>query len=229
MLQHVGFIVDGNRRWARAHGLTTFEGHRQGFHVLVDVAYAAKDRGIPCISAFIFSTENWGRTPDEVKGLMTLFREGFRTDLRQMIADGFKIIFLGRRDKVPADILEEMDIAERDSAANTGATLALCFNYGGRAEIIDAARHLAADVQAGRASLSDLTEDKFRRYLYQPELPDLDMLVRTSGEQRISGFQLWRAAYSEMMWIDKNWPDMTAADVDAVIAEYDRRHRRFGK
>lgn len=229
MLNHIGFIVDGNRRWARANGVSIYQGHKRGFEVLKDMAYAVQERGIPYTSAFIFSTENWNRTPQEVADLMSLFRKGFKDELNQMIADNFRIIFLGRQNKVPADILDEMRIAEEKSLGNTGTTLALCFNYGGQAEIVDAARHLAADVQAGRASLADMDETKFRNYLYHPELPDLDMLVRTSGEQRISGFQLWRSAYTEMMWLDKNWPDITAEDLDAVIAEYNRRHRRFGK
>lgn len=229
MLNHIGFIVDGNRRWARANGVSVYQGHKRGFEVLKDMAYAVQERGIPYTSAFIFSTENWNRTPQEVADLMSLFRKGFKDELVQMIADNFRIIFLGRQNKVPADILDEMHNAEEKSQNNTGTTLALCFNYGGQAEIVDAARHLAADVQAGRASLADIDETKFRNYLYHPELPDLDMLVRTSGEQRISGFQLWRSAYTEMMWLDKNWPDITAEDLDAVIAEYNRRHRRFGK
>ena len=122
-----------------------------------------------------------------------------------------------------------MDEAETESAGNSDATLAIHFNYGGHAEIIDAARHLAADVQSGRADLAEMTDDKFRQYLYHPEVPDMDMMVRTSGEQRVSGFALWRIAYSELMFLDKKWPDMTEADIDTIIAEYSHRNRRFGK
>lgn len=226
---HLGFIVDGNRRWAKEHGLPSSEGHRRGYEVLKKIAYVCKDRGIKYMSAYIFSSENWGRSADEVGYLMKLFLFAFRHDMRKFIDDGFRIVFLGRRDRVSQEILDIMDEAETESAGNSGATLAIHFNYGGHAEIIDAARHLAADVQSGRADLAEMTDDKFRQYLYHPEVPDMDMMVRTSGEQRVSGFALWRIAYSELMFLDKKWPDMTEADIDAVIAEYSHRNRRFGK
>ena len=226
---HLGFIVDGNRRWAKEHGLPSSEGHRRGYEVLKKIAYVCKDRGIEYMSAYIFSSENWGRSADEVGYLMKLFLFAFRHDMRKFIDDGFRIVFLGRRDRVSQEILDIMDEAETESAGNSGATLAIHFNYGGHAEIIDAARHLAADVQSGRADLAEMTDDKFRQYLYHPEVPDMDMMVRTSGEQRVSGFALWRIAYSELMFLDKKWPDMTEADIDTIIAEYSHRNRRFGK
>lgn len=226
---HLGFIVDGNRRWAKEHGLPSSEGHRRGYEVLKKIAYVCKDRGIKYMSAYIFSSENWGRSADEVGYLMKLFLFAFRHDMRKFIDDGFRIVFLGRRDRVSQEILDIMDEAETESAGNSGATLAIHFNYGGHAEIIDAARHLAADVQSGRADLAEMTDDKFRQYLYHPEVPDMDMMVRTSGEQRVSGFALWRIAYSELMFLDKKWPDMTEADIDTIIAEYSHRNRRFGK
>ena len=226
---HLGFIVDGNRRWAKEHGLPSSEGHRRGYEVLKKIAYVCKDRGIEYMSAYIFSSENWGRSADEVGYLMKLFLFAFRHDMRKFINDGFRIVFLGRRDRVSQEILNIMDEAETESAGNSGATLAIHFNYGGHAEIIDAARHLAADVQSGRADLAEMTDDKFRQYLYHPEVPDMDMMVRTSGEQRVSGFALWRIAYSELMFLDKKWPDMTEADIDTIIAEYSHRNRRFGK
>lgn len=226
---HLGFIVDGNRRWAKEHGLPSSEGHRRGYEVLKKIAYVCKDRGIKYMSAYIFSSENWGRSADEVGYLMKLFLFSFRHDMRKFIDDGFRIVFLGRRDRVSQEILDIMDEAETESVGNSGATLAIHFNYGGHAEIIDAARHLAADVQSGRADLAEMTDDKFRQYLYHPEVPDMDMMVRTSGEQRVSGFALWRIAYSELMFLDKKWPDMTEADIDTIIAEYSRRNRRFGK
>lgn len=226
---HLGFIVDGNRRWAKEHGLPSSEGHRRGYEVLKKVAYVCKDRGIEYMSAYIFSSENWGRSADEVGYLMKLFLFAFRHDMRKFINDGFRIVFLGRRDRVSQEILDIMDEAETESAGNSDATLAIHFNYGGHAEIIDAARRLVADVQSGRANLAEMTDDKFRWYLYHPEVPDMDMMVRTSGEKRVSGFSLWRIAYSELMFLDKKWPDMTEADIDNIIAEYSRRNRRFGK
>ena len=226
---HLGFIVDGNRRWAKEHGLPSSEGHRRGYEVLKKIAYVCKDRGIEYMSAYIFSTENWGRSADEVGYLMKLFLFAFRHDMRKFIDDGFRIVFLGRRDRVSQEILDIMDEAETESAGNSDATLAIHFNYGGHAEIIDAARHLVADVQSGRANLAEMTDDKFRLYLYHPEVPDMDMMVRTSGEQRVSGFALWRIAYSELMFLDKKWPDMSEDDIDGILNEYASRQRRFGK
>lgn len=226
---HLGFIVDGNRRWAKEHGLPSSEGHRRGYEVLKKMAYACKDRGIKYLSAYIFSTENWGRSVDEVDYLMKLFLMAFRNDVKKLVADGFKIIFLGRRDRVSQEILDIINETEKMSADNTDAVLALHFNYGGHAEIIDAAKHLAADVKSGRVDLADVSDENFSQYLYHPELPEIDLMVRTSGEKRVSGFSLWRIAYSELMFLDKKWPDMTEADIDNIITEYSRRNRRFGK
>lgn len=226
---HLGFIVDGNRRWAKEHGLPSSEGHRRGYEVLKKIAYVCKDRGIEYMSAYIFSSENWGRSADEVDYLMKLFLMAFRNDVKKLVADGFKIIFLGRRDRVSQEILDIINETEKMSADNTDAVLALHFNYGGHAEIIDAAKHLAADVKSGRVDLADVSDENFSQYLYHPELPEIDLMVRTSGEKRVSGFSLWRIAYSELMFLDKKWPDMTEADIDNIIAEYSRRNRRFGK
>ena len=226
---NVGFIVDGNRRWAKEHGLPSSEGHRRGYEVLKKMAYACKDRGIKYLSAYIFSTENWGRSADEVDYLMKLFLTAFRNDARKLVADGFKIIFLGRRDRVSQDILDIINETEKMSANNTDAVLALHFNYGGHAEIVDAAKHLAADVKSGRVELANISDENFSRYLYHPELPEIDLMVRTSGEKRVSGFSLWRIAYSELMFLDKKWPDMSEDDIDNILDEYASRQRRFGK
>lgn len=226
---HVGFIVDGNRRWAKEHGLPSSEGHRRGYEVLKKMAYVCKARGIKYLSAYIFSTENWGRSADEVDYLMKLFLTAFRNDARKLVADGFKIIFLGRRDRVSQDILDIINETEEMSADNTDAVLALHFNYGGHAEIIDAAKHLAADVKSGRVELANISDENFSRYLYHPELPEIDLMVRTSGEKRVSGFSLWRIAYSELMFLDKKWPDMSEDDIDNILDEYASRQRRFGK
>ena len=226
---HVGFIVDGNRRWAKEHGLPSSEGHRRGYEVLKKMAYVCKARGIKYLSAYIFSTENWGRSADEVDYLMKLFLTAFRNDARKLVADGFKIIFLGRRDRVSQDILDIINETEEMSADNTDAVLALHFNYGGHAEIIDAAKHLAADVKSGRVELANISDENFSRYLYHTELPEIDLMVRTSGEKRVSGFSLWRIAYSELMFLDKKWPDMSEDDIDNILDEYASRQRRFGK
>lgn len=219
---HIGFVVDGNRRWARARHLPTKIGHKTGYEVLKKMAYVARDRGVKFVSAYIFSTENWQRSKEEVDYLMDLFLDAFSRDLEQMVRDGFRVIFLGRKNGVRAKIRAAIEKTETESAGNSGTTLALCFNYGGHAEIVDAAKNLAE-------SGADFTEENFAKNLYHPELPPIDMLVRSSGEQRLSGFMLWRAAYAELMWIEKNWPDMTDSDMDEILAEYARRSRRFGK
>lgn len=226
---HLGFIVDGNRRWAKECGLPSSEGHRRGYEVLKKMAYACKDRGIKYLSAYIFSTENWGRSVDEVDYLMKLFLMAFRNDVKKLVADGFKIIFLGRRDRVSQEILDIINETEKMSADNTDAVLALHFNYGGHAEIIDATKHLAADVKSGRVDLADVSDENFSQYLYHPELPEIDLMVRTSGEKRVSGFSLWRIAYSELVFLDKKWPDMSEDDIDDILNEYASRQRRFGK
>ena len=227
--QHIGFIVDGNRRWARARGLTTEQGHRRGFEVLKQMAYVARDRQIPYVSAYIFSTENWQRSKPEVDYLMRLFLQAFQHDLKQMIRDGFKIIFLGSKDHVSQPILRAIAAAEADSKANTGTTLALCFNYGGQQEIADAARQLATEAQAGKLDPQTITPQTVAQAIYHPELPPLDFVVRTSGEERVSGFMLWRLAYAEFLFVKANWPEMTPALLDDCLAEYARRQRRFGK
>ena len=160
---------------------------------------------------------------------MKLFLTAFRNDARRLVADGFKIIFLGRRDRVSQEIIDIINETEKMSADNTDAVLALHFNYGGHAEIIDAAKHLAADVKSGRVDLADVSDENFSQYLYHPELPEIDLMVRTSGEKRVSGFSLWRIAYSELMFLDKKWPDMSEDDIDNILDEYASRQRRFGK
>ena len=227
--QHIGFVVDGNRRWAKARDLPTSDGHKRGYEVLREMAYIAQDRNIKYISAFIFSTENWKRSKEEVDYLMDLFLWSFAHDMKKLIKDGFKIVFVGRRNGLRAKIRTAIEKTEKDSAQNTGTTLALCFNYGGQAEIADAARVIAEQVAANKIAPDKIDEETFAQYIYQPEVPPIDMLVRSSGEMRLSGFMLWRAAYAELMWIDKNWPDMTAQDFDNIIAEYNRRNRRFGQ
>jgi undecaprenyl diphosphate synthase len=247
-LTHIGFVVDGNRRWAKQRGLPTFEGHKKGYEALKDMAYAAQARNVKYVSGFIFSTENWNRSAEEVGYLMDLFLWAFRSDMKQLIKDGFRVIFLGRRDGLRAKIRQAIEKTEADSAGNTGTTLALCFNYGGQAEIADGAQKLGAELAAEAAKLfikADMTaevmheklmkrlhkvnEATFAKYLYHPELPPLDLLVRTSGEERLSGFHLWRAAYAELLFLDKMWPDMTEQDLDICLDEFATRQRRFGK
>jgi undecaprenyl diphosphate synthase len=222
--KHIGYILDGNRRWARKHGLPTYEGHLAGYNALKDVIEATADAGVEYISFYTWSTENWSRAESEVRGIMKLIRRLFKVDIKQLVKDDFKLVVLGGRDKLPEDINQMIDEAEAASAGGKRATLAMCFNYGGQQEIVRAAQRIAAEgIDPG-----SLTAKVFERYLDHPDIPPCDIVVRTSGEQRLSNFMLWRSAYSEFLFLDKLWPDMRAGDVDAIIEEYNRRHRRFG-
>ncbi len=222
---HIGYIVDGNRRWAKAHGLPAYEGHMAGYNAIQDVAQATFSAGVTYMSAYIFSTENWNRSSDEVGRLMGLVLRLLSSDLPKFTENNIRLRILGSREGVSEKILKAIDNAEKITANNTGGTLALCFNYGGQQEIIDACKNI---VQSGVSS-DDITAKMIEDNLYAADIPAIDMVVRTSGEQRLSNFMLWRAAYSELLFIDKPWPDMTKEDVSGIIEEYTNRNRRFGK
>lgn len=223
--QHIGYIVDGNRRWAKKHGLPTYEGHMAGYNSIQEVAEATFDAGVPYMSAYIFSTENWKRSEEEVGKLMGLVLRLFTSDLYKFSDNNIRLRVLGLREGVDETIVREIENAEEATKDNTRGTLGLCFNYGGQLEITDAVRNAA---KAGE-DVSTLTPELLEKYLYAPELPPVDLIVRSGGDQRISNFMLWRAAYSELMFLDNAWPDMTKEDVSAIIEEYNNRSRRFGK
>lgn len=222
--RHVGYIVDGNRRWAKGHGLPTYEGHLAGYNTLKDIAIATLDEGVEYMSAYIFSTENWKRSADEVKKLMALTLKILQSDLPEFQKRNIRLRVAGSCVGVDSKIVKAIDNAELETANNTGGTLLLCFNYGGQLEIVDAVKKI---VQSGVAP-EDITEDLIAQNLYVPDVPPLDIVVRTSGEERLSNFMLWRSAYSEFIFLEKNWPDMTKDDVTSIMKEYARRQRRFG-
>lgn len=221
---HLGFIVDGNRRWARDNGLPTLEGHRRGYELLKDLAMAAIDRGVSFVSGYIFSTENWSRSKAEVNYLMQLALQYAERDLDSMIERGVRIRFLGAEKGLNKKLIDTIRRCEEKSADCTKGTLALCFNYGGHDEIANACSAL---IREG-ISPDEVTPEKIRAHLYQADIPDVDMIVRTSGEQRISNFMLYRAAYSELMFLEKRWPELTTEDLTIILEEYGRRNRRFG-
>ena len=220
--RHIGYILDGNRRWAKKYGLPTYEGHLAGYNALKDIIEATSDAGVEYISFYTFSTQNWNRAEGEIRGIMRLIRRLFKTDITQLVKEGYKLVVLGSRDHLPADIIKLMDEAEEKSKAGTKATLAMCFNYGGQEEITRAVQRL---IDSGTTSV---TLKSFTAALDHPEVPDCDLIVRTSGEQRLSDFMLWRSAYSEFLFLDKLWPEMTKEDVTDILEEYKRRGRRFG-
>ena len=222
---HLGIILDGNRRWAKTRGLKTVDGHKEGAETFKKVSLAAFDRGVKYLSAFVFSTENWQRTNDEVSFLMKLMIRAVELHLDEFHQKNIKIVVVGSRTDVPKAVLKSIERTEQKTASNTGGTLALCFNYGGKQELVDAVKAIVAE---GTVPI-DVTQDLITAHVYRPEIPGIDLLIRTSGEARTSGFMLWRADYAELLFIDKMWPDFTDNDLDDALADYASRKRRFGK
>lgn len=222
--KHVGYIVDGNRRWAKQHGIPAYEGHLAGYNNLKDVLIETSRMGVEYVSAYVFSTENWNRSEDEVRKLMALILKILTADVPLFNEHNVRLKVIGSRDRVSPKILKAIDNAEAATAGNTGGELAICFNYGGQLEIVDAVKKI---VSAG-TPVEAIDEQLIAQNLYAPEVPPMDVVVRTSGEQRLSNFMLWRAAYSEFIFIEKNWPDMTKDDVAFIMKEYEKRQRRFG-
>lgn len=223
MLEHIGFIVDGNRRWARERGLPTLEGHRRGFNKVEKIAEALIDRHIKFASFYLFSTENWGRSPEEVEYLMNLARKHILRLAKKLKKKGAKLIILGKKDPVPEDLWQKMQDAEELTKNGENGTICVCFNYGGHQEIADACTKLLKE------KVTSVSPDDIEHHLYHPEVPPCDLIVRTSGEERISGFMLWRAAYAEFLFLKKFFPDIDIPDLDDIFAEFDHRERRFGK
>ncbi len=221
---HVGYILDGNRRWAKKHGLPTYEGHLAGYNALYDVIEATSDAGVKYISLYTFSTQNWNRAAEEVRGIMSLVRRLFKSDIKRLVKNGYRVVVLGTREGLPADITQYIETAEARSHHGKKATLAICFNYGGQEEIVRAARRLIER----KVGAHEVTLEAFADSIDHPEVPACDLIVRTSGEQRLSDFMLWRSAYSEFLFLDKYWPEMTKEDVTDILKEYTARKRRFG-
>lgn len=222
--QHIGYIVDGNRRWASERGLAPWKGHYAGEQALEEVLLETLRAGVPYTSAYVFSTENWKRSKLEVSKLMALLVRMLKTKLKTFQQENIRLVVLGSRDQLSEKVLAAIDHAMVETAGNTGGTLALCLNYGGQQEIVEACKKI---VQSG-ISEDEITPELIETQLYQPDIPPCDLIVRTSGEQRLSNFMLWRSAYSELLFIDKLWPDMTKTDVNDILEEYKRRARRFG-
>lgn len=246
-LKHLGIIADGNRRWAKAHGLPTIEGHRRGIDTIEALVKGAAEAGIEYVTFYVFSTENWGRSKDEVGYLMKLVETQIVPYARKLAKMGAKLIILGSREGLPTKLEKLLQQAEEITADGTKITVCFCFNYGGEQEIADAATAAAKELADGardpkdRSGDSDggagakgsgageITPEMIRAHLYHPEVPDVDLVVRTSGEERISGFMLWRSSYAEFLFLEKFFPEMSEADVPEIVAEFEKRQRRFGK
>ena len=220
----VAIIMDGNGRWAEARGLPVEAGHREGTRALRRTVEAALDLGIESLTVYAFSTENWLRPPAEVDALMEIFGETIDRELPDLAKQGVRTRFIGRRDRAPNELQERMADLELQTAYRERLNLWIAFDYGGRAELADAARKMLAT----HVSPEEVDEDVFAVYLYAPEMPDPDLLIRASGEQRISNFLLWQLAYAELVFVDRLWPDFGEDDLRQAVADYARRHRRFG-
>jgi len=221
---HIGIILDGNRRWAAAKNLPKLEGHRAGYETLKTVATYAFKKGASFISAFVFSTENWGRSQQEVDYLMKLLLWVAKNEVDSFNKQNIRVRFLGEEEKLSPKVLKAMRDAEEKTKNNTAGTLLLCLNYGGKQEIASAAtKFLRANPTADSITVDDISNN-----IYEPSVPDIDLIIRTSGEQRLSNFMLWRAAYSELYFTEAHWPAFTEAMFDEAIEAYSIRHRRFG-
>lgn len=221
---HIGFIMDGNRRWAKQRGKSATYGHRVGYAAMKQIVLDCEDLGVKYISLYAFSTENWSRSKDEVDQSMSLIRSFLKKELKELIKRGVRIVWMGSEDRVPIDIVKLFRSAEQQTEGFLdGTTLAICFNYGGQKEIVDAVNNALKANQI-------IDESVIEKNLYGAGvIPDLDIIVRTSGEHRLSNFMMWRSAYAELIFVDKFWPDFKRQDLDLVIDEFSARKRRFGK
>lgn len=225
---HVAIVMDGNGRWANSRGLTRVEGHKAGEAALLDVVEGAIQAGVKYLTVYAFSTENWKRSPDEVRFLMGFNREVLRRRRDLLNSWGVRIRWSGRRPKLWVSVINELLEAEKLTAKNDTLTLTMCVNYGSRVEIVDAVNQITADVASGRLKAGSVTEKTIQRYLTTPDLPDVDLFLRSSGEQRASNFLLWQSAYAEFIFDQTPWPDFNREHLWRAIQEYGNRHRRFG-
>ncbi len=225
---HVAVVMDGNGRWAKSRGLPRTAGHEAGEVALFDLVEGAIEIGVRHVSAFAFSTENWKRSPDEVRFLMGFNRDVIRRRRDEMHALGVRVRWAGRRPRLWKSVVKELEIAEELTRRNTVLTLTMCVNYGGRAEIADAAAAIAREVARGRLDPEKVDERVFAQHLDEPDLPDVDLFLRTSGEQRISNFMLWQAAYAELVFLETLWPDVDRRHLWWAVEQYASRDRRYG-
>ena len=225
---HVAIIMDGNGRWAEARGLPRVSGHRRGADAVRTVVEACREIGIPYLTLYAFSSENWKRPLTEIDDLMGLLRVYLRGELAELHASNVRLRFIGNREALAPDIIGLIEEAEAMTAANDSLTLSVALNYGSHSEIVQACRRVAEEVAAGRLGVAEITEATFTRYLETADVPDPDLLIRTSGEQRLSNFLLWQLAYAELVFTDTLWPDFSKDELESAVAEFQRRERRYG-
>jgi undecaprenyl diphosphate synthase len=226
--RHVAIIMDGNGRWAKEKGLARTVGHREGTKRVKEIIKAARELGIQVVTFFAFSSENWSRPKAEVSLLMRYLNNFLDREVSELEKNNVRLVIIGRGNPIPGDLQKKLRKAEAKTRNNTGITMVLALNYGGRQEIVDAAKKFAASVQKGQDAIESLDENNFSRYLYTAGLPDPDLLIRTSGEKRISNFLLWQLSYAELYFPKKYWPDFRSKDLEMAIEIYQKRERRFG-
>ncbi|WP_209699042.1 isoprenyl transferase [Kribbella aluminosa] len=226
--RHVAIVMDGNGRWAKQRGLARTDGHRAGEASLLDVIKGGIEIGVKYISAYAFSTENWARSPEEVRFLMGFNREVIHRRRDELDAMGVRVVWSGRRPRLWKSVIDELEYAQERTRDNDTITLQFCVNYGGRAEIADATRSIAREVAEGKLKPDRITEQTIARHLYAPDIPEVDLFVRSSGEQRTSNFLVWQLAYAEMVFLDTLWPDFDRRDLWRAIEIYAQRDRRYG-
>jgi len=226
--KHVAIVMDGNGRWAQSRGLPRIEGHRAGEASLMDVLHGAMEIGVGTVSAYAFSTENWRRTPEEVRFLMGFNKDVIRRRRDELAALGVRIRWAGRRPRLWRSVIDQLEDAERYTKDNDRLTLQFCVNYGGRAEIVDAVRAITKDALAGKINPAKIDERTIEAYLDEPGLADVDLFIRTSGEQRTSNFLLWQSAYAELVFVDTPWPDFDRRHLWQACLDFAQRDRRFG-
>jgi len=223
-LKHIAIIMDGNRRWAKERNLPSIEGHRRGYMVMKKMPIWFFDLGVDIVTVYAFSTENWNRSREEVNYLMKLLKNVLTKDFEEFNESGIKLLISGRIEELPGDLPEVCFEAIEKTKNNVSGILNICLNYGGRAEIVDAIKKMVKN----KIEIEQVHEGMIKKYFYQSDLPDPDMIIRTSGEKRLSGFQLWQSSYSELMFLEKYWPDFEKSDVNIVVEEYNKRNIKRG-
>ncbi len=228
-LEHIAIIMDGNGRWAQKRGLPRSAGHKKGAETLQEIVRAAGELGVKYLTLYAFSTENWQRDAEEVEGLMNLLRQYLKSELKEIEEKGVRIMFIGERKMLAADIVSQMSKIEHNTARNDKMTLCIALSYGSRQEIVSAAQKLASLAQKGDIRIQDIDIKMFSDMLYTKDIPDPDLVIRTSGEQRISNYLLWQIAYSELFFTPTLWPDFNKQELEKIIEDFNHRERRYGK
>lgn len=226
--QHIAIIMDGNGRWAKKRNLARREGHKEGVKTLKKIVKYAADTDISSLTVYAFSTENWKRPKAEVDFLLALMKRTMRNEIKDLLDNGVQVNFLGRKENLSKNLIKEIEHIENKSKNNKRLILNIAFNYGGRAEIVDAAKKILSEFKSENFDIDELDENEFSSYLYKPEFKDIELLIRTGGDKRLSNFLLWQSAYAELYFTDKYWPDFDEAELDAAIEDFRSRERKFG-